>query len=442
LPEQPQSQLLALCFLNLLKALSQVTMYANNGLRDLIGCGLIGKLCVFLSRVPPGQGIPVVSPEQSTETVRQALRVIWHIGNDMHGRVEALKAKGVEVITAFLSDQDAKVRECAVCALNVLSLEIPGKKDILQHSVVPLAALLHSDRETPYLTETCVQLCRCASELPAFRFHFAKHVLKSIWLLEKVYGVTSIAAVYSLLADENPNIRIHAVHATRHFLTKIPPARGDEIRVPPVCPLERIDSPAMFAIEECTGILHNLLFLLGEDMPQDAQGPALDCLDVLTQEVKAQQELLEVIESGERPVADALYDAVVDMCHKVVKVEAAPEPEEADTAEAGAADTAFSYRADGELLKFDGGAFEWTRENNESGEEYLVSGNYSTGDEGMQLVITTVHYRSEGQEDFSEVEVAGTGLITASFVGSDATVEIGPSEQWPEALPIKLEKEH
>merc|ERR1711904_257655 len=311
-------------------------------------------------------------------------------------------------------------------ALNVLSLEIPGKKDILQHSTVPLAELLHSERETQYLTETCVQLCRCASELPAFRFSFAKHVLKSIWLLEKVYGVTSIAAV----------------HATRHFLTKTPPARGDEIRVPPVCPLERIDSPAMFAIEECTGILHNLLFLLGEDMPQDAQGPALDCLDVLTQEVKAQQELLEVIESGERPVADALYDAVVDMCHKVVKVEAAPEPEEADTAEAGAADTTFSYRAEGELLKFDGGAFEWTRENNESGEEYLVSGNYSTGDEGMQLVITTVHYRSEGQEDFSEVEVAGTGLITASFVGSDATVEIGPSEQWPEALPIKLEKEH
>jgi len=319
LPEQPQSQLLALCFLNLLKALSQVTMYANNGLRDLLGCGLIGKLCVFLSRVPPGQGIPVVSPEQSTETVRQALRVIWHIGNDMHGRVEALKAKGVEVVTAFLADQDSKVREGAVCALNVLSLEIAGKKDILQHSTVPLAELLHSEGETQYLTETCVQLCRCASELPAFRFTFAKHVLKSIWLLEKVYGVTSIAAVYGLLADEDPNIRILAVHATRHFLTKLPPARGDEIRVPPVCPLERIDQPAMFAIEECTGILHNLLFLLGEDMPRDAQGPALDCLEVLTEELKAQEELLEVLKSGERPVAASLQQAVEAMCHKKIE---------------------------------------------------------------------------------------------------------------------------
>merc|ERR1711904_747493 len=224
-----------------------------------------------------------------------------------------------EVITAFLNDQDAKVREGAVCALNVLSLEIPGKKDILEHSTVPLAELLHSERETQYLTETCVQLCRCASELPAFRFSFAKHVLKSIWLLEKVYGVTSIAAV----------------HATRHFLTKTPPARGDEIRVPPVCPLERIDKPSMFAIEECTGILHNLLFLLGEDMPQDAQGPALDCLEVLTQEVKAQQELLEVIQSGERPVAVALESTVLDMCQKEVQTEV-PEPAQ-DEASATAA---------------------------------------------------------------------------------------------------------
>lgn len=449
LPEQPQSQLLALCFLNLLKALSQVTMYANNGLRDLIGCGLIGKLCVFLSRVPPGQGIPVVSPEQSTETVRQALRVIWHIGNDMHGRQEALKAKGVEVITAFLSDQDAKVREGAVCALNVLSLEIPGKKDILQHSTVPLAELLHSEIETQYLTETCVQLCRCASELPAFRFSFAKHVLKSIWLLEKVYGVTSIAAVYGLLADEDPNIRIHAVHATRHFLTKTPPARGDEIRVPPVCPLERIDKPSMFAIEECTGILHNLLFLLGEDMPQDAQGPALDCLEVLTQEVKAQQELLEVIQSGERPVAVALESTVLDMCQKEVQTEV-PEPaqDEASATAAGPSESGvFSYRVAGELLKFEGEGFEWTRENSETGEEYLVSGNYKKVDGGIQLIIRTLDKRSEGKEDFQAVEVVGEGVIAASFIGGDSdfasslSLEIGPSEQWPDAALIQLQKE-
>merc|ERR1711904_736523 len=212
-------------------------------------------------------------------------------------------------------------------ALNVLSLEIPGKKDILQHSTVPLAELLHSEIETQYLTETCVQLCRCASELPAFRFTFAKHVLKSIWLLEKVYGVTSIAAVYCLMADQDPNIRIQAVHATRHFLQTMPPSRGDEIRVPPVCPLERIDNPRMFAIEECTGILHNLLFLLGEEMPQDAQGPALDCLEELTKEVKAKQELLEVLQSGERPVAAYLLETVEAMC--AIVEEEPPQEEEA-----------------------------------------------------------------------------------------------------------------
>jgi len=449
LPEQPQSQLLALCFLSLLKALSQVTMYANNGLRDLIGCGLIGKLCVFLSRVPPGQGIPVVTPEQSTETVRQALRVIWHIGNDMHGRQEALKAKGVEVITAFLNDQDAKVREGAVCALNVLSLEIPGKKDILAHSVVPLAELLHSERETQYLTETCVQLCRCASELPAFRFTFAKHVLESIWLLEKVYGVTSIAAVYGLIADEDPNIRVLAVLATRHFLTKMPPARGDEIRVPPVCPLERIDSPSMFAFEECTGILHNLLFLLGELMPQDAQGVALDCLEVLTAEVKAQQELLEILQSGERPVAAGLLQIVEGMCHKEAKpTESTPVPQAPAAPDGPCAEEVVAYRADGELLSFTkqencsgstlgNGVFEWNRQ-----EEYLVSGSYSTGDGCLELIIGAMHGRSEGQEDFQEMEIAGTGLIVAGIVQGEDVLEIGPSDQWPDAQPIQFQKDH
>jgi hypothetical protein len=449
LPEQPQSQLLAVCFLSLLKALSQVTMYANNGLRDLIGCGLIGKLCVFLSRVPPGQGIPVVTPEQSTETVRQALRVIWHIGNDMHGRQEALKAKGVEVITAFLNDQDAKVREGAVCALNVLSLEIPGKKDILQHSVVPLAELLHSERETQYLTETCVQLCRCASELPAFRFTFAKHVLESIWLLEKIYGVTSIAAVYGLIADVDPRIRILAVLATRHFLTKTPPARGDEIRVPPVCPLERIDSPAMFAFEECTGILHNLLYLLGESMPQDAQGAALDCLEVLTSEVKAQQELLEVLQSGERPVAAGLLPMVQGMCQKKAKV-AEPKAAPAPAAEGPCEAEVLAYRAEGELLKFEkqencagsslgSGVFEWNRQ-----EEHLVSGSYSVdaGNGIVEMIISTIHYRGDGQDDFQEIEPTGNGLMVASFAETEDVLEIGPCDQWPDLQSIRLQKDH
>lgn len=452
LPEQPQSQLLALCFLNLLKALSQVTMYAKNGLRDLIGCGLIGKLCVFLHRVPPGQGIPVVTPEQSTETVRQALRVIWHIGNDMYGRQEALKAKGVEVITAFLRDQDSKVREGAVCALNVLSLEIPGKKDILEHSTVPLAELLHSDRETQYLTETCVQLCRSASEFPAFRYTFAKHVLKSIWLLEKVYGVTSIAAVYGLILDEDPNIRLQAVHATLYFLSKQPPARGDEIRVPPICPLERMTNPPMFAIEECTGILHNLLFLLAALMPQDAQGPALDCLELLTTQTKAQHELLEILLSGERPIEASLRTVVREMCNKQIKPAAAPEAPQAaaQASTEGPCDVEkFKYSAPGESLNLEkkencagsnlgNGAFQWTR----TEKEYLVAGTYSTGKGCVELTITSVTHMPQGDPDCTEMDILGQGLVVAAFgegLGEDV-LEIGASDQWPE-MSVQLQRE-
>jgi len=330
-------------------------------------------------------------------------------------------------------------------------------KDILEHSTVPLADLLHIEKETQYLTETCGQLCRCASELPAFRFTFAKHVLKSIWLLEKVYGVTSIAAVYGLLVDEDPNIRIHAVHATLHFLTKRPPARGDEIRVPPVCPLERIDSPSMFAVEECTGILHNLLFLLGDMMPQDAQGPALDCLEVLTNELKAQQELLEVLQSGERPVEASLRQVVEDMCQKEVKPAGGRAEAEAD-ADAGAAPgpcevETFAYRAEGELLnleknetcsgsKLGNGVFEWTREFRDAQEEYLVAGTYRTGDGCLELATATVHFRSEGQDDFKEMEVMGQGLIVAGFGESEDVLEIGSSDQWPDAQPIHLKKDH
>jgi hypothetical protein len=294
-----------------------------------------------------------------------------------------------------------------------------------------------------------VQLCRCASELPAFRFTFAKHVLESIWLLEKVYGVTSIAAVYGLIADADPTIRMLAVLATRHFLTKTPPARGDEIRVPPVCPLERIDNPSMFAFEECTGILHNLLYLLGENMQPDAQRVALDCLEVLTTEVKAQQELLEILQSGERPVAAGLLQIVQDMCHKQAKV-ATPVPAQAPAAPDGPCEAeVVAYRADGELLTFKkqencsgsslgNGVFEWSRTMQE---EYLVSGNYSTGDGCLELIISTMHSRSEGAEDFEEMEVLGTGLIVAGFVQNEDVLEIGPSDQLPESYPIQLQKD-
>jgi len=107
------------------------------------------------------------------------------------------------------------------------------------------------------------------------------------------------------------------------------------------------------------------------------------------------------------------------------------------------------YRAHGELLKFEkqencsgsslgNGSFDWAREGQE---EYLVTGNYSTGDGCMELMISTVHYRAEGQEDFQEVEVTGTGLIIAGFVGGEELLEIAASDQWPDAQTIQLQKD-
>merc|ERR1719326_2017933 len=128
-----------------------------------------------------------------------------------------LGADGVRVITAYLEHGDTKVREAAVCALNVISLETEGKKEVLQHSLSGLATLAHSSSETPYLHETCVQLCRCASELPAFRFAFARHVLMSVWLLEKVYGTTALAAVCPLLKpEEDLEVRSQAAQVMAH----------------------------------------------------------------------------------------------------------------------------------------------------------------------------------------------------------------------------------
>merc|ERR1719409_723837 len=109
-------------------------MYASNGMRDVFGITLLGHVIAFLGRVPKG-GIPVVSQEESTETVRNALRFLWHCGNDPVGRKEMLQADGVKVITGYLGHSDMKVREAAVCALNVIALETEGKKDVLQHSL-------------------------------------------------------------------------------------------------------------------------------------------------------------------------------------------------------------------------------------------------------------------------------------------------------------------
>lgn len=314
LPEVPATEHLALCLFSLLRTLAAVTMYANNGMRDVLGVGLIGKIIVFLGRIDKDWGIPALRRPESTETVRQALRMLWHCGNDPKGRKEMLKADGVKIITSYLSNHDAKVREAAVCALNVISLETPGKQEVLKHSTEALGTLLHSDKETTYLHETCVQLCRCASELPAFRFAFARHVLKSVWLLEKVYGTTALAAVCPLLKPaENIEVRTQAAHVMAHFLGAKQPARGDEIRVPPVCPLEHINKPPMYAIEECTGILHDLVLLM--DMPASME-PALKCLDALTEAGKPRKELRELIDENRVTVNPDLLPQVEEMLAK------------------------------------------------------------------------------------------------------------------------------
>jgi len=314
LPEVPPTSNLALCLLSLLRTLAAVTMYASNGMRDVLGVGLIAKVILLLG----GQnlqvnGIPTLRPADSTETVRQALRMLWHVGNDPEGRKEMLAADGVRVITTYLdANQDPKVREAAICALNVISLETNGKMEVLKHSTEAFARLLHSDQETAYLHETCVQLCRASSELPSFRFEFARHVLKSIWLLEKVWGTTALAAVSPLLdPKENVETRTQAAHVISHFLRNPSPEKGDEIRVPPVCPLQMIIEPAMFAMEECVSILPNLVRLLDV-----AREPALECLEALTDAAKPRKELLELVAESRVRVSEDVLPQVQKMLDK------------------------------------------------------------------------------------------------------------------------------
>lgn len=276
-------------------------MYADGGMKDLFGVHLLERIVGFLAKVPKDGLLPGASPTDSVETLRMALRVLWHCGNDPRGRRETLQADGVRVISAYLDAGDAKVREAAVCALNVVSLETKGKQDILEHSPEGLARLLLNDVETPYLHETCVQLVRCASELPAFRFAFARRIVTSTALLEKIYGTPSMAAVSPLLAPEEPvDTRVAALQVILHFLSH--PSPGDTIRVPPVCPLENVKDPRAFALEECVDILHNLVSLLDV-----ARQPAAQCLQVLCELPRNKEELLNIVKNGRvrtSPVAE------------------------------------------------------------------------------------------------------------------------------------------
>lgn len=299
LPALPTSEEQTLCLLSLLRMLAAVTMYARGGMQDIFGTGLVAKIITFLGAViQTTEPMPAPTSEQATETVRQALRTLWHCGNDPVGRKEMLDADGVQTITAYLGHQDAKAREAVVCALNVIALETRGKQEVLRHSTEGLALLLHSDQETAYLHETCVQLCRCASELPAFRYAFALHILRSIWLLEKIFGTTALSAVSPLLSPTvEPDTRAEAARVMAHFLKAEKPAVGDEIRVPPVAPLQYIDDPPMYCIEHCTGVVRSLLMLL-----EVAREPALECLELLTKAKKAQDELSELLQAGAVPL--------------------------------------------------------------------------------------------------------------------------------------------
>jgi len=294
LPDLPSSSSLARCLLNLLQTLAAVTMYARDGMRDILGTGLIAKVVGLLGNVPGGSAIPGIASETSTDIVRQALRLLWHCGNNPKGRVETLQAEGVATITPFLRHTDAKVREAAICALNVVSLETNGKKDVVKHSLEEIARIIHSDAETTYLQETCVQLCRNASELPAFRFAFARHVLRSVWLLEKVYGTAALAAISPLLGPkEDMETRVQAANVAQHFLTSGNIAfNGDDIRVPPVCPLSHVNHPPAFSFEECIDIIHNCVELL------DAAGAsAAECLKALLSQEKPRQELAKLLKA-------------------------------------------------------------------------------------------------------------------------------------------------
>lgn len=238
-----------------------------------------------------------------------ALRVVWMIGNEdehrekrkgkwavVEGRMEALKANAVPVVSTFLRHEDEKVRELAVCALNVLALENDGKKEVLTHACANLAKLLKGgpQRETAYLHSTGVQLARGASELPAFRLAFAREILNDINLLGEVFGVAAIGAVHPLLAPEEPlKVRETAVTAVCYFLQSQNPPPGDRIRVPPVCPLSYIEQPAMYAIEQCDGILFRLLELVSQG--GKAGQMAMACLEAMTEQEKPRTELREIL---------------------------------------------------------------------------------------------------------------------------------------------------
>jgi len=160
----------------------------------------------------------------------------------------------------------------------------------------------------------------CASELPAFRFAFARHIVMDVWLLEKVYGTTALSAVSPLLEDrEEDEIRTQAAVVMSHFLHKKEPEQGALIRVPPVCPLRHINQPALYAFEECTGVMHNLVSLLNV-----APAPALECLDALT-DIKAPREKLRWILDEDRiPLSAEVLSTLVDSFLEKTTAEKSP----------------------------------------------------------------------------------------------------------------------
>jgi len=118
--------------------------------------------------------------------------------------------------------------------------------------------------------------------------------LKSVWLLEKIYGTAALAAISPLLkAEEDVDTRTQATHVMAHFLRHEGPAEGDTIRVPAA----HVQQPVLYAMQQCTDVLHDLL-----DVLPIAEQPALDCLDAFTNYQKPREILAAILGEGRSSV--------------------------------------------------------------------------------------------------------------------------------------------
>mmetsp|Transcript_36275 Transcript_36275/g.79199 ORF Transcript_36275/g.79199 Transcript_36275/m.79199 type:complete len:670 (-) Transcript_36275:84-2093(-) len=319
LPELPQSETLGICLLDLLKALRSVAMYAKFGCRDLVGVGVLGRCVHFLAKLPPGVTIPVVSADISTETTVIALDVLWHTANDPLARHEQLDAKGVDTVTTFLSDPRDGVRAAATRVLSLLATDLQGRVRMTEISVQPLADALQKHCMTcPVNHKVLVQTARAAAEHPPFRLAFTEVVIRETWLLKEIFGLTSIQASFPLLTHENFPTANSALDCMSFFLKGGSDTPGDEIRVPPVAPLELLESPAEFAFENCVGLMDVLLGLL-VNFPVEQHDKIFDALSMVAEHDPAWEDLVHVNETRTPMVQQEVFERLFDFMDKLKK---------------------------------------------------------------------------------------------------------------------------